>query len=114
MENIPERVIEMRKAWAASDAKRDAGLKEPESVVKFRNISYGPYDQWNLLVGSSAIATEILARRLAPFGIDDESVSGQELIGYLNGRLQIASRVATQVYGEVLESVLRQLGQCYQ
>jgi acetyl esterase/lipase/predicted acetyltransferase len=49
MENIPERVIEMRKAWAASDAKRDAGLKEPESVVKFRNISYGPYDQWNLL-----------------------------------------------------------------
>ncbi len=34
MENIPERVIEMRKAWAVSDAKRDAGLKEPESVVK--------------------------------------------------------------------------------
>ncbi|MBO4653042.1 MAG: alpha/beta hydrolase [Lachnospiraceae bacterium] len=49
MSTVPERVIEMRKAWAQSDAKRDAGLKEPETVEKYRDISYGPYDTWNLL-----------------------------------------------------------------
>ena len=46
---VPERVIEMRKAWAEGDAKRDAGLEEPESIEKFRNISYGSYGDWNLL-----------------------------------------------------------------
>ena len=49
MSTIPERVIAMREAWAQSDAKRDAGLKEPETVEKYRDISYGPYDTWNLL-----------------------------------------------------------------
>ena len=49
MSTIPERVIAMRKAWAQSDAKRDAGLTEPETVEKYRDISYGPYDTWNLL-----------------------------------------------------------------
>lgn len=46
---VPERVTKMRLQWAASDAKRDAGLTEPEDLEKFRNISYGPYDDWNLL-----------------------------------------------------------------
>ncbi len=46
---VPKRVTQMRKAWAAGDAKRDAGLKEPDTLDKFRNISYGPYDDWNLL-----------------------------------------------------------------
>lgn len=47
--DVPERITKMRAAWAASDAKRDAGLTEPEELEKFRNISYGPYDKWNLL-----------------------------------------------------------------
>lgn len=47
--DVPERVIKMRKAWAENDAKRDAGLKEPQNIEKFRNISYGPYGDWNLL-----------------------------------------------------------------
>ena len=46
---VPKRVTQMRKAWAMGDAKRDAGLKEPDTLDKFRNISYGPYDDWNLL-----------------------------------------------------------------
>ena len=46
---VPKRVLDNRKGWAASDAKRDAGLTEPETLEKFRDISYGPYDKWNLL-----------------------------------------------------------------
>ena len=46
---VPDRVIETRKAWAESDGKRDEGLKEPESIEKYADISYGPYDVWNLL-----------------------------------------------------------------
>ncbi|MBO4788849.1 MAG: alpha/beta hydrolase fold domain-containing protein [Lachnospiraceae bacterium] len=46
---VPRRVTAMRKAWAAADAARDAGLTEPESVEAFRNISYGPHGEWNLL-----------------------------------------------------------------
>lgn len=45
----PKRVLNQRKAWAMSDAKRDKGLTEPEDIKKFRDISYGPYDKWNLL-----------------------------------------------------------------
>ncbi len=45
----PKRVWDQRKAWAESDAKRDSGLVEPEDIKKFRDISYGPYDKWNLL-----------------------------------------------------------------
>lgn len=45
----PKRVWDQRKAWAESDAKRDKGLVEPEDIKKFRDISYGPYDKWNLL-----------------------------------------------------------------
>lgn len=47
--DVPERVTKMRAAWAESDAKRDKGLQEPEEIEKYRDISYGPYDKWNLL-----------------------------------------------------------------
>ncbi len=46
---VPERVLEMRKAWAASDAVRDAGLTEPADVEQFKDLSYGPYGEENLL-----------------------------------------------------------------
>ena len=49
MSNVPERVLMMRKAWAESDAKRDAGLTEPESIEKYRDIPYGPNGTENLL-----------------------------------------------------------------
>ncbi|MBR4345208.1 MAG: SDR family NAD(P)-dependent oxidoreductase [Lachnospiraceae bacterium] len=46
---VPERVIDMRNAWEESDAKRDAGLTEPENMEKNKDIPYGPYGKWNLL-----------------------------------------------------------------
>ena len=45
----PQRVLDMRKAWATGDAIRDAGLTEPKSIEQFKDISYGPYDTRNLL-----------------------------------------------------------------
>lgn len=39
----------MRREWKISDAKRDAGLKTPEDVVRFDDLRYGPDEQWNLL-----------------------------------------------------------------
>jgi len=47
--SVPERVTALRNAWAANDAERDAGLTEPDDVEKYKDISYGPYDRWNLL-----------------------------------------------------------------
>lgn len=41
-------VEKMRKEFAATDAIRDEGLKEPESVEKIRNLSYGPYGMENI------------------------------------------------------------------
>lgn len=38
----------IRKSWKKNDAKRDAGLKTPEDIVRYDNISYGP-DQMHLL-----------------------------------------------------------------
>lgn len=46
---IPEKIAKMRIDWAENDAKRDAGLTEPESIKIYRNISYGPYGEWSLL-----------------------------------------------------------------
>ncbi|MCQ2422273.1 MAG: alpha/beta hydrolase [Lachnospiraceae bacterium] len=37
----PERVLKMRAAWAASDAKRDEHFTEPDCVNIVRNITYG-------------------------------------------------------------------------
>ncbi|MBP5183651.1 MAG: alpha/beta hydrolase [Lachnospiraceae bacterium] len=49
MNGVPQRVIDTRNAWAAGDAKRDAGLVEPDDIKKIRNISYGPHGDWNLM-----------------------------------------------------------------
>ncbi|MCR4895451.1 MAG: alpha/beta hydrolase, partial [Lachnospiraceae bacterium] len=38
-----------RRDWAAGDAVRDAGLTEPAGVEQFKNLSYGPYGEANLL-----------------------------------------------------------------
>jgi len=37
---VPERVLKMRADWAASDAKRDEGLVEPEDVTAYKDIVY--------------------------------------------------------------------------
>ncbi|MCR4657017.1 MAG: alpha/beta hydrolase [Lachnospiraceae bacterium] len=39
----------LRREFGESDKKRDAGLKTPEEVERFDNISYGPHPEWNLL-----------------------------------------------------------------
>lgn len=49
MSHLPERITRKRIEWAQSDAKRDAGLTEPEKLVKYKDISYGPYGKWNML-----------------------------------------------------------------
>lgn len=47
--STPKRIIKLRRLWAEGDAKRDANLTEPEDVKKYKNISYGPYEEANLL-----------------------------------------------------------------
>ncbi|MCR4896970.1 MAG: hypothetical protein K5891_09375, partial [Lachnospiraceae bacterium] len=47
--NVPEQILQMRRDWAAGDAVRDAGLTEPAGVEQFKNLSYGPYGEANLL-----------------------------------------------------------------
>ena len=39
----------IRIEWKENDAKRDAGLTTPEDVVRFDDLSYGPYEKWNVL-----------------------------------------------------------------
>lgn len=39
----------MRIEWKENDAKRDAGLKTPEDIVRFDDIPYGPVPKWNEL-----------------------------------------------------------------
>lgn len=39
----------IREEWAASDARRDAGLVTPEDVERFDSIPYGKDPKWNLL-----------------------------------------------------------------
>lgn len=46
---VPERVNTKRAEWAASDAKRDAGLEEPENLKKYKNISYGIFGDSNMM-----------------------------------------------------------------
>lgn len=57
-DKIPKRIVDVRKEWAASDAKRDAGLQESEDIRAVKDISYGPYDKWNLLDVYRPIAAE--------------------------------------------------------
>lgn len=47
--SIQKKVNILRKAWAEGDAKRDANLKEPEDLIKYRDLSYGPYGEASLL-----------------------------------------------------------------
>ena len=46
---ISKAVQDIRTNWAISDAKRDEGLTTPEDIIRYDNISYGPYGEWNLL-----------------------------------------------------------------
>lgn len=46
---LSKAVQKIRTEWAVSDAKRDEGLTTPEQVMRHDDISYGPYDEWNLL-----------------------------------------------------------------
>lgn len=39
----------IRKEWAISDAKRDAGLTTPEDVERFDSLRYGEDPRWNVL-----------------------------------------------------------------
>ena len=39
----------LRTSFKHSDDKRDAGLTTPNDIVRYDNISYGPYGEWNLL-----------------------------------------------------------------
>ena len=64
------------------------------------------YYEWNVLIGAAPVAAILLSGRLASLRIDDEAVFGQKLVGYLDSRLEIATRIAAQVDSEVLESLL--------
>ena len=46
---LSEKVRDIRVNWKISDDKRDEGLTTPEDIVRFDNISYGPYGSDNLL-----------------------------------------------------------------
>ena len=47
--DIVKMVEDFRIGCAKSDARRDAGLSTPENIVRFDDISYGPYGDANLL-----------------------------------------------------------------
>jgi len=46
---VSETVKRERREWATSDAKRDAGLKEPEDVFAYKDINYGLFGEDSLL-----------------------------------------------------------------
>ena len=46
---LSEKVRDIRVNWKISEDKRDEGLTTPEDIVRFDNISYGPYGSDNLL-----------------------------------------------------------------
>lgn len=46
---LSQRVVEIRRDWAISDAKRDEGLTTPENIVRYDDLSYGPDEKWNKL-----------------------------------------------------------------
>lgn len=46
---IKKAVAKLRTDWAASDAKRDAGLTEPDFVKAIKDIRYGEHGEYNLL-----------------------------------------------------------------
>lgn len=46
---LSKTVQDIRTDWAIADAKRDEGLTTPEEILRFDDISYGPYGADNLL-----------------------------------------------------------------
>lgn len=46
---LSKAVQKIRTEWAVSDAKRDEGLTTPKNIVRYDDISYGPYGEWNLM-----------------------------------------------------------------
>ena len=44
-----EEYLKIRKDWLKSDTARDKGLTEPDGIVRYDNIAYGPDKKWNLL-----------------------------------------------------------------
>ena len=64
-----------------------------------------------MLIAAFAVAHEVLSWRPASFHIDDESVFGQELVGYLHCRSHVSAKVAAKVDDEILKVVLRELCQ---
>lgn len=46
---LSKTVQDIRTDWAIADAKRDEGLTTPEEILRFDDISYGPYGTDNLL-----------------------------------------------------------------
>ena len=45
---MEEIIRQMRQEWKEGDVKRDTGVVDPENIVRFTDISYGPYPE-NLL-----------------------------------------------------------------
>ena len=39
----------IRREFGEGDRKRDEGLTTPQDIVRRDNLSYGPYDEWNML-----------------------------------------------------------------
>ena len=64
-----------------------------------------------MLIGSLAIAAEVLSWRLASLCVDDEFLVGQELVGHVDGCCQVSATVVAKVDTQVLESLLRELCQ---
>ena len=40
-----EKILALRAEWEATDAQRDAGVVDPEGLVRHRNLRYGPWDE---------------------------------------------------------------------
>ena len=63
-----------------------------------------------MLVRTTTVGTILLSWETATFGIDNQLSFREELISNLNGRLQIAACIATQVDNQIRETLLCQLG----
>lgn len=51
--------IDLRRQWSANDAVRDKGLREPDGIIKLRNLNYKkPYDKTEAAWCESAVAQE--------------------------------------------------------
>ncbi len=46
---MPRMSYKVRKMFQEGDDIRDAGAEEPEGVRKYRDISYGPNEKWQVL-----------------------------------------------------------------